>query len=218
VAARRNRGDALVSKVKLYVEGGGRSKEHQARCREGFSKLIGKAGFTGRMPAIVAGGSRNDAYRAFTIAQRGQGDVYPLLLVDSEDPVTAADESPDSPMAWDHLARRDGWERPSIATNDQAQLMTTCMESWLIADSQTLQQHFGANFRANALPDNANLESVTRQAIQQSLLEATKDCGRQKMYRKGDASFQILAKLNPAHLERRLLHFRRFLQTLERCL
>ena len=51
--------------VKIYVEGGGDSKELRTRCREGYSKLIKKLGFVGRMPKIVACGGRNKAYEDF---------------------------------------------------------------------------------------------------------------------------------------------------------
>ncbi len=53
--------------VKIYVEGGGDSKEQQSRCREGFSKLIEKAGFQGRMPSIVACGGRDSVFDNFKI-------------------------------------------------------------------------------------------------------------------------------------------------------
>ena len=74
-------------KVSVFVEGGGDSKELHVRCREGFSKLIGKAGFRGRMPRIVACGGRQHAFDMFlTAIDKGQYS-HPILLVDSEDPV-----------------------------------------------------------------------------------------------------------------------------------
>ena len=46
---------------RIYVEGGGDAKDLRTRCREGFHKLLENAGFTGRVPRIVASGSRNEA-------------------------------------------------------------------------------------------------------------------------------------------------------------
>ena len=67
------------------------------RCREGFSKLLTKAGFAGRLPRIAVCGGRGNAYNQFkTAATALHLDADPILLVDSEDPVTAA-----SP--WQHL-------------------------------------------------------------------------------------------------------------------
>ena len=51
--------------VRIYIEGGGDSKDLQSRCREGFRKLIEKTGFEGRMPSTVACGGRNNAYDMF---------------------------------------------------------------------------------------------------------------------------------------------------------
>jgi hypothetical protein len=105
--------------VKIYVEGGGDSKELHVRCRKGFRKLLERAGFQSRMPRIVACGGRGAAFDAFKTAM-DTGVNYPLLLVDSEDPVpeTAQPDDPDHPMAWEHLQARDGWERPAEVEND----------------------------------------------------------------------------------------------------
>lgn len=62
-----------MSRVKLYVEGGGDSKEQHVRCREGFRKLLEKAGLAGEMPRIVAGGGRGTTFDQFKMAQRAAG-------------------------------------------------------------------------------------------------------------------------------------------------
>ena len=73
--------------IKLYVEGGGDSKELKARCRRGFRKFIEKAGLEGRMPRIVACGGRQNAYDSFVAALDVEGPMgpIPMLLVDAED-------------------------------------------------------------------------------------------------------------------------------------
>ena len=205
--------------VKIYVEGGGDSKEQHVRCREGFRKLIEKAGFKGRMPAIVAGGGRGSTYDSFkTATAAGDQAAYPLLLVDSEDPLEDEDRASDSAVAWAHLKSRDNWDRPAGVKNDQAQLMVTCMETWIMADREALHTVFGASLRTNALLPQDNLEARTRQDVHNALENATRDCGREKAYRKGSRSFQVLAQLNPETLNRHLSHFQRFITTLNRYL
>lgn len=199
--------------VKIYVEGGGDSKELHIRCREGFRRLIEKAGFEGKMPGIVACGGRGATYIAFKTALTARAD-YPLLLVDSEDPAQNADAAPDSPTAWEHLNVRDGWARPSDAHNDQAQLMVTCMETWLLADHAALRTAFGAELQTNALLPEAGLENRSRHEAQTALERATRNCGKDKAYQKGRRSFQVLALVNPATLSKHLPHFGRFLNTL----
>jgi hypothetical protein len=203
-------------KVTIFVEGGGDSKEQIVRCREGFRKLIEKAGFTRpKSPTITACGGRGRAYDKFKtyVAIRNSG--YPILLVDSEDPVNNAGERPDSDAAWKHLNARDGWERPSGAGNDQAQLTVTCMETWLMADQKALKGFFGQRLHTNALLPLHNLEARTRHEMQEALQQATRDCGKDRTYAKGEKSFKILAELDPATLKTHLLHFRRFIATLD---
>jgi len=92
----------------LYIEGA-ESKEDQIRCREGFQKLLEKAGFAGKMPRLTACGSRNSAFgdfqTAFANAKAGQ---FVAMLIDSEDPVADAEQ------AWAHLKTRDYWEKPIV--------------------------------------------------------------------------------------------------------
>jgi hypothetical protein len=55
----------------IYLEGGSSgpgSKDLQIRCREGFRKLLEKCNYKGRMPHLVACGSRGAAFGDFKIA------------------------------------------------------------------------------------------------------------------------------------------------------
>lgn len=80
-------------KVKIYVEGGGdHNKDLQTRCRRGFRRFFEKAGLDNRMPSVVACGGRSHAYDRFRTSHEAAGpDDFPILLVDSEAPVTEAD-------------------------------------------------------------------------------------------------------------------------------
>ena len=104
--------------VKVYVEGGGNGRELRARCRRGFSSFFEKAGLVGRMPQVIACGSRQSAYekfRAGLAAANNRGFI--VLLVDGEGPV----EEGFGP--WLHLRNRDGWSKPDGATDENAHLM-----------------------------------------------------------------------------------------------
>jgi len=193
--------------VKLYLEGGGESKSDHINCRKGFRQLLERAGFVGRMPALKACGSRNDAYSDFKTALHTAGaGEYPVLLVDSEALVNQS--------AWRHLQSRDGWERPAGVDDEQAQLMVQCMESWCVADRNTLRQFFGVALREGALPVLNNLEAQTKESVQEALLNATRACGCDRGYKKGKRSFELLGKLDPAELKRHLPHFVRLCEML----
>ena len=51
----------MSKKVKIYVEGGGDQAKLKRECRRAFSKFFEKAGFKGKMPRVVASGSRGSA-------------------------------------------------------------------------------------------------------------------------------------------------------------
>ena len=190
--------------ARIYLEGGGDSKDGKARCREGFNKLLRKCKLGGRMPRLVASGGRDSAYRDFGIAlQNASGSEYVALLIDSEDTVSNIDRT------WDHLRRRDGdgWQRPQGARDDQVLLMTTCMETWIVADRDALGEHFGQHLQDSALPPLNSLEDRSRHDVQNSLRRATRRTP--EPYTKGTKSFELLGKLDPDILESLLPSFSR---------
>ena len=199
--------------VTVYVEGGGDSAELKGQCRKGFRALLAKAGFGGRLPRVVPCGPRNRAFSSFQRALRN-GDGYPILLVDSEDPVADADRPDVNPSgAWRHLAKRDDWARSSDARDDQAQLMVTTMETWLLADRRTFIACF-PDMNANALPPDTDLENRSKPDVAAALRNATQSSSKGR-YHKGNHSFDLLGKVEPEELKSRLPHFRRFIETLD---
>ena len=87
-----------------------------------------------------------------------------------------------------------------------------------MADREALHTVFGASLRTNALLPQNDLEVRSRQDMHNALENTTRDCGRDRAYRKGTRSFQILAQLNPETLKQHLPYFRRFITTLDRYL
>lgn len=192
-------------KARIYIEGGGDSKELHTRCREGFRQLFDKCGFQGRMPRLVACGGREATFDDFKTAHRssvGTGEVeYVAMLVDSEVPVA------DVERTWDHLAAHDGWHKPEESDNDQVLFMTTCMETWITADRKALKAYYSKGLRERMLPELLDMESRGRKDVQNALARATEACKRN--YRKGRQSFEVLAKLEPATLRQHLPSFAR---------
>jgi Domain of unknown function (DUF4276) len=178
----------------IYIEGGD-SKQDQVRCREAFRTLIGKLGFAAgqRMPRLSACGGRDSAFDDFRTAhsQSKKGD-YIAMLVDSEDPVADAEKP------WDHLKTRDNWDKPEGAVDEQVLLMTTCMETWIVADRAALQAHYKHKLQESALPPLNDLEKRNRTEVHDKLAHATRDCSN--AYAKGKRSFEVLKVLNPAAL------------------
>ena len=191
---------------RIYVEGGGTTSALKTRCREGFRKLLGNSGFEGKMPRIVPCGSRNEAYDDFKTAHAQGKDGYVALLVDSEDPVKDPEDT------WRHLNERDGWARPAEVRDEQALLMTTCMETWIVADRPSLRKHYGAKLQESALPSLTDLEGRNRHDIQDALSRATRNC--KNAYAKDKRSFEVLSVVQRRSLET-LPSYRRMIRILE---
>lgn len=184
--------------VKLFVEGGGDSAALRVACREGFTAFITKAGIKNR-PRVVACGGRNDAYESYCTAI-GQGEQA-LLLVDSEAAVALPHQAgaPDQWLPWGHLLQRDGWNKPATANDADCHLMVQVMESWFLADRKILQDFFGQGFSENALPASANpIEGVSKPAVYGALQKSTSTCKSKAQYGKGEHSFKLLARIDPA--------------------
>ena len=173
--------------ITIYVEGGG-DGSLRVKCRKGFTEFIKRAGFKGRMPKIVACGSRDNAYDKFKTAH--ENNKICMLLVDAEDPIT------DGHKPWQHLEERDGWSKPSNATEEQCHMMVLIMESWFLADKEALQEYYGQDFRANVIPQYDNVEIVSKDDVLDKLRRATRNNKTKGSYNKGSHSFDILAILN----------------------
>jgi hypothetical protein len=196
----------------IYIEGGGAgpdSKDVTIRCREGFRKLLENCGFAAqrRMPRLVPRGGRGAAFDAFNAAQTANiAGSFVALWIDSEEPLA------DLEAAWQHLEARDGWARPAGAVDEQVLFMTTCMETWFVADRAALQEHFKDKLQVSALPPLHDLEGRHRHDVQERLINATRRCSN--AYAKGIKSFEILGKLSPEVLNRSLPSFVRILRIL----
>lgn len=178
--------------MKIYVEGGGDSKELKTRCRRGFSNFFEKAGLKGRMPRVVACGSRNDAFDSFCTALANKEEA--LLLVDSEELVAAEYQMGnwDEWKPWDHLKSRDNWNKPDRSQDLNAHLMVVCMETWFLTDRETLANYFGQDFQPGSLPKpDRPIESIPKHQLFAGLSRATTRCKKGK-YGKGAHSFEIL--------------------------
>ena len=194
--------------IRLYVEGGGSSKELRGACRKAFRIFIEKTGLHGKMPRIVASGSRRHAYDDFVTrhSHLGAKNERALLLVDAEDPVRKRDP-------WQHLKDRDGWNLPEDAKDDQCHLMVQAMESWFLADCEALGEFYGQGFRENALPANQQIEQVHKRDVLDGLDSAVRGTTKGS-YKKGTHSFEILARIDPKKVTDASPHARRFIDVL----
>ena len=194
--------------IKVFVEGGGETKALRTKCRRGFSNFFRKAGLEGRMPSVVASGSRRDAFNDFRAAVRGaKKNDFIMLLVDSEGPVTTG--------SWQHLKTRDNWDQPSDATDDQVHLMVQCMEAWFLADKGCLVAYYGNDFNRKVLPARPDIEKIPKNDVLNGLKNATRSGVSKGEYGKGQHSFDILAQIDPDKVVAASSHAKRLVDTLK---
>ncbi len=178
--------------VTIYVEGGAPGAL-KASCRQGFKKFFEKSGLKGKMPSVVACGSRNDAYNDFcTALARAKNTDFVVLLVDSEAPVTVNQN-----QVWQHVREKDKWQQPDAAKQEHLHFMAECMEAWFMADKDYLKSYFGQGFDTNKLPDQPDIEKMVKADWLSGLKKATKNCKTKDGYGKSQDSFKILAKIDP---------------------
>ena len=188
--------------IKIFVEGGSKGRL-RTECREGFIAFLEKAGFRGRMPRIIPCGPRTEAYVQFKMSY--ENNENSLLLVDSEGPITKGRKP------WQHL----GWSKPCGATEEHCHMMVQVMESWFLADKETLADYYGPDFKTNVLPQNRNVEMVPKEDVLDKLKQATLRT-QKRAYSKGSHSFKILAKINPDKVKQASQHAKRFLEQLDK--
>lgn len=196
---------SLVS-IQIFVEGGGERPDLRAECRKGFKDFLEEAGFQGKMPRIIACGPRNDAYDSFKTAHENNETC--LLLVDAEEPIIGGH------TPWQHLKARDNWSKPRGAAEEQCHMMVQIMESWFLADKDALADFYGQGFQANTIPQNPNVERVSKRDVLDKLKQATRRT-QKGAYSKSSHSFKILAMIDPDKVKEASWYAKRFLEQLD---
>lgn len=194
----------------IFIEGsklGDDSKYMDICCRNAFHKLLDPIR-PERKPRLHPCGGRDRAFKDFITAHKLRRSCFVALLVDSEDPVE------DLNKPWEQLKYRDNWDRPKGAEDDQVLFMTTCMETWIVADREALKSHFKHKLHENALPPLIELEQRERHDVLAKLEHATRECVN--TFKKGMRSFEILEKLNPSVLRQHLPNFVRLERILKK--
>jgi hypothetical protein len=181
----------MVEEIRIYVEGGGDSKDTKAFCRQGFSVFLDTLRSVARGKrvrwAIIACGPRQRAFEDFKIAEREHPTAFNVLLVDSESPVL---HSP-----WQHLGERDGWDIRGLS-NDRCHLMVQAMEAWFVADRETLSQYYGQGFNSNPIPLGQNVENIPKEVLHSALKEATRHTSKGE-YHKVRHAYKLLELIDP---------------------
>ena len=175
--------------IRIFIEGGSPGEIANTIFKDSWKRFFEAAGLSRKMPGVVRGTSRTETFNKFRSALlRGKSNEILLMLVDSEGLVAPGH------TAWQHLKFRpeDNWDQPFGVGDDSAFLMVQSMETWFLADRDALSTVFGRNFSETPLRAWQSLEALPKNTVLSVLERATN--GR---YRKGDASFRLLANVDP---------------------
>jgi len=218
-----------VTEIAVYIEGGGNTAGQKAELRRGFDALFAKqkslAGNKRMSLTFICCGGRQEAYEAFKNAQRVNRQRVNALLVDSETSIAPApkdvdgkfDNSQDSLIRVAHLRQKeaadargqgDGWELPSEIST-QIHLMVQCMEAWIVADPDMVEEFFKQRFKKNILPKRDNLEQEQKADIYEKLKNATKDTQKGE-YGKIKHASKLLEMVRPEEISGKCPRFEIF--------
>lgn len=201
-----------MRRVVLHIEGG-RNKTEDVDMRRAFHTFFEELYELGRQYDVAVRfklhGARQRVYDKFCEAMDNDQDSYPVLLVDSEDPVTQTG------ACWEHVKQRrnDNWDRPTRAQDDQCQLMVQAVESWLFADPEHLAAYYGQGFQRSSLPNRNNVEDVPKDSHIRAL-EAASRRTQKGRYHKYKHLPDLLLLIDPQKVKDRAPHCKRIFETL----
>ena len=201
-----------MTKVTICMEGGGNNQVTKAFLRSGmdeFLRDLKRMALERRWKwRLIPCGGRQQAYDTFRNRRdRAEEGETVILLVDVEAPVTA-------PTSVEHLrARRgDGWDLKGV-DEDHVHLMVQAMETWIIADPDTLVAYYGPRFRANALPGRQDLEKEDKTTVADALDRATEQTQKGR-YHKIRHAGDLLASIDPKKVQARCRHCKKLFAAL----
>lgn len=201
-----------MTKVTICMEGGGNNQVTKAALRRGMDEFLRDLKCMALEKRwkwrLIPCGGRQQAYDMFRNRRdRAREGETVILLVDAEAPVTA-------PTSVEHLRARhgDGWDLKGV-DEDHVHLMVQTMETWIIADPDTLVAYYGPRFRANALPGRQDLEQENKTDVADALDRATERT-RKGRYHKIDHAADLLARIDPVRTRMRCRHCERLFAAL----
>jgi hypothetical protein len=199
--------------IALYIEGGGDSEAGKAFQRQGFDQLLETQKNAARARRMhwktVLCGGRNATVDAFVNATRKRTADFVVLVFDAEAPV--ADATQNGRVA--HLRARDGWKFEDIDANC-VHLMTQCMEAWIVADPDKLDEFYGQGFNRKVLPKRQVLDEEPKRELYDALEAATKGT-KKGTYGKIKHASELLKRIRPSVVIGRCTSFKQLTQWLD---
>jgi hypothetical protein len=179
--------------IRVYFEG----KRH---LREAFHEFFRELREIARQRKgafqCIAGGSRTETIKDFMLGLATHPNQHVVLLIDCEGPTESCS------LEAIRMQNSSIWKIPSGQTVGDGQVfrMIQTMESWFLADCETLNKYYGQTFVENALSRHARIEDTPKLDVLNGLKAATRQTTK-GTYKKGSHDKDILRKLDPARVQ-----------------
>lgn len=203
-----------MSGIAVYMEGGGQTGEagtadSKAAVRQGMGEFLRDLRERTRKKRwhwkVVACGDRGSTKDAFLNARAQEPDTFSILLVDAETVVAS--------MPKGHLKELDKWDLDGVPEG-HVHLMAQVMETWFVADPESVKAYYGKDFKDGALPKHATPESVSKAAITSGLEKATENT-KKGSYDKIKHGSALLACIAPDTVKQKCPHCKRLFDGVE---
>ena len=165
--------------VIVYIEGegggrGSRRRYNDGEFRKSWKQFLQPLADTARNNGVdffrcVPGRGGTMTTETFSKPLPKDEGALRILLIDSEAPVA------DINKPWDAL----GVKAPDWADEKNCYLMVQCLETWLLADVDSLKAHYDKSkscFDEKKIKAWQNLEGTERKTLQDALVKATANC------------------------------------------
>lgn len=198
----------MVRKINIYIEGDTKQKgiKNSITLRQGFKEFFRDIDKGNALNVKLCGG-REDAIKIFLNDITFYPKSFLVLLVDAETSVRKGE----TPKIF--LQKISDKFDFSEIDEDQCHLMVQAMESWFLADKESLAKYYGQNFKVKSLPQNPDVEKIRKKDIFNGLKNATKDTSKGE-YKKGSDSGEILRRIDSQKVRDSAPHCERLFQVI----
>lgn len=204
----------MVEGIRIYIEGDKKSKNSNISLREGFSNFFNDLRDKAREKHIrfdvILGGNSAETFKDFLRGVKSHPNSFVTFLIDSDDEVSEED-TPKSFLQKQEKSKN--WEWKNVG-DEQCQLMVQIMESWFLADVETLQSYYGQKFNSKAIPKTNDVEKIAKLEVENSLNRATQNT-QKGIYHKIKHGAELLTRIDVIKIKQRAKHCQRIFQTIE---
>lgn len=201
-----------MKKIRIYVEGGGRAVT-KGEIRRGFRGFLrgidalAREKNTRKSLVVIACGSRDSTFEAFSLAMKSNPYSFNVLLVDSDTTVKGTPRK--------HLLKQNrSWKLQGIA-DEQCHLMVQMMEAWIVADIEMLEKYYGQGFKRNSIPRTTDVEVIDKVQLMRALKSATRKTQKGEYSKTGHAP-DLLERLDATKVRSAAKHCELFFALLEK--